>query len=119
MCGKDTQMSHFLSAFSSGLYSRSFRGLAMSNGGSQTWTLKGYQGFSSASIAAVDIARNPTPPRRAKPRVVAYCFIPVSLFTGRLEYAADILRRRRRPSAAASSETVAQLAPIVNSDCSE
>src|SRR5271165_1171817 len=80
MCGKDTQMSHFLSAFSSGTYSISLRGLAMLNGGSQTWTLKGYQDFSSDSVAVVDIARNATPPSKAKPSVVADCFMPLSLF---------------------------------------
>src|SRR5271157_5157203 len=82
MCGKDTQMSHFLSAFSSGTYSISLRGLAMLNGGSQTWTLKGYHGFSSASVAGVDIARNATPPSKATPSAVADCFMPLSPFMG-------------------------------------
>ena len=82
MCGNATQMSHFLSAFSSGTYSISLRGLAMLNGGSQTWTLKGYHGFSSASVAGVDIARNATPPSKAAPSAVADCVMPLSAFMG-------------------------------------
>src|ERR1700722_15705270 len=115
MCGKDTQMSHFLSAFSSGTYSISLRGLAMLNGGYHTWTLKGYQGFSSASAAAVDTARNATPPSRAKPGGVAGWFTAFSRFIGRGVACATAPRAHRRATAA-SPETVAQVPLVVNSD---
>src|SRR5215468_8528325 len=60
----------------------SLRGLAMLNGGSQTCTLKGYQGFSSAWVAGTASARKATPPNKTKPSVVPDCFMPLSLFMG-------------------------------------
>src|SRR5262245_44654943 len=42
MCGNETQMFHFLSAFSSGEYITSLTGLFMSKGGSCSSTVNGY-----------------------------------------------------------------------------
>ena len=65
----------------------SLRGLAMLNGGSQTWTLNGYQGFiSSAAAVPAASASAAHPPSTAKPIVFIDCVMPLSPSIGsRLE----------------------------------
>src|SRR5580658_4691990 len=61
MCGKDTQMFHFVLAFSRGVYSFSTLGPSMSKGGLCSSTLKGYQvlHWARTSISAVATSSAP------------------------------------------------------------
>src|SRR5262249_12143900 len=61
----------------------SLRGLSILKGGSHTWTLKGYQGFSSATAEPAASARTVHPPSTAKPIIFIESVMRFSPFLGR------------------------------------
>src|SRR5262245_27467928 len=76
MCGKETQMFHFLSAFSSGEYITSFTGLFMSKGGSCSSTVKGYHFLACAY--APKLANASTALAATAPATTTDGFMPTS-----------------------------------------
>src|SRR6266850_1467908 len=79
----------------------SLRGLAMLNGGSQTWTLNGYQGFMSSAAAVPAVSASAAnPPSTVKPIVFIDCVMPLSPSIGGRLNAPDtpLLFRRWQPA---------------------
>src|SRR5271167_3276837 len=74
MCGNETQIFHFLSAFSSGEYFTSLTGLLMSKGGSCSSTVKGYHFLACAyapKLASASTALAATAPAATSDRFMS------------------------------------------------